>query len=97
MSMIYSTALNGLSVQIQRTNMVGEKDKIVFIWSPETSLPLSAKDRAKIESNCIWYLSGGGFKNKLYSFTEEDKIAIPLPPSNQGRYVSVKEALEREF
>ena len=95
--MIYSTRVNGLKVQIQRVTMIGEADKVVFIWSSETSLPLSSKDKAQIESNCKWYISGGGFKNKFYPITEEDKIAIQLPPSNQGRYLSISEALKREF
>ena len=97
MSMIYQTRLNGLKVQIQRSQMLGEKDKVVFIWSSETGFPLTLKQKEKIESNCIWYISGDGVKNKLYPITDEDKRAIPTGSATSGKYVSVSQALKEKF
>ena len=96
-SMIYQTRLNGLSVQIHRAQMMNEKDKVVFIWSPETGLPLNSKHKNKIESNCKWYISGQGVKNKLYPNNEDEKKAITLPSANNGKYVSIAQAVEGEF
>ena len=95
--MQYNTRLNGLQVQIQRSQMLGEKDRVVFIWKPETKFPLTDKQVEQIENNCKKYIVAQGLANKLYPITDEDKVAIELPPSNRGRYVTVAQALKGEF
>ena len=94
---IYNTRLIGLSILLDRSNLLGEEDKVVFRWEPRTVFPLSAKNVQQIEDNCKTYIIGDGLSQRLYPKNELEKKPITLPASNKGRYVTIEKALAGEF
>ena len=95
-SITYNTRLVGLSVTIDKAQMAGEKDKVVFTWSTETGLPLTTAHKDKIQANCSYYLAGD-FTFKLYPESEEEKEGSVSLPSTKGKYVTVVKALSSKF
>jgi len=90
--LVYQTRLIGLNVIVGRDGLGDRVHK--FKWVNSIKLPLTDKQIEKIESNCKYFIVGSGLKQSLYKINVEPET---LPPSNQGKYVSVADAVSGEF
>lgn len=85
-SIKFNSRVKGLSISADSNG------EIKYHWDPDVSISLNNRAKKEIEDKVVYGLLGNGLMQNLRDSNERE--AVPCPPTQGGRYFTIKEALQ---